>query len=78
MSGIVDEKHPLGSNILPFSEVTKLDRNTLLRLAKSALVRAWSPKKQLPEELWLYTFGFLKHDQQPAFFGYMILEGLFL
>ena len=21
----------------------------------------------LPEELWLYTFGFLKHDQQPAF-----------
>ena len=27
MSGIVDEKHPLGSNILPFSEVTKLDRD---------------------------------------------------
>lgn len=21
----------------------------------------------LPEELWLYTFGFLKHDQQPTF-----------
>ena len=22
---------------------------------------------RLPEELWLYTFGFLKHDEQPAF-----------
>ena len=22
---------------------------------------------RLPEELWLYTFGFLKHDQQPTF-----------
>ena len=22
---------------------------------------------RLPEELWLYTFGFMKHDQQPLF-----------
>ena len=22
---------------------------------------------RLPEELWLYTFGFLRHDQQPTF-----------
>ena len=22
---------------------------------------------RLPEELWLYTFGLLKHDQQPTF-----------
>ena len=32
-----------------------------LRAEKSATL------PRLPEELWLYTFGFLKHDQQPMF-----------
>ena len=28
---------------------------------------AFATLPSLPEELWLYTFGFLKHDQQPTF-----------